>query len=87
MQSVRVPPIKQPGDLILAKLHVWANEFFLQVPNIAAAAVFLLLAWGLARTAAWGVRKLLSRRKGMPCGCGSPGSAAISIPGGRCSPP
>lgn len=68
MQPVRVPPIKQPGDLILAKLHVWANEFFLQVPNIAAAALFLLLAWGLARTAAWGVRKLLSRRERIDLG-------------------
>ena len=68
MQPVRVPPIKQPSDLILAKLHVWANDFFLQVPNIVAATLFLLLAWGLARVAAWGVRKLLSRRERIDLG-------------------
>lgn len=68
MQPVKAPPIRQPGDAIVAKLHIWVNEFFLQIPNIAAALVFLIVAFWIARLAAWGVRKLLGRRERIDLG-------------------
>ena len=68
MQPVKAPPIKQPDDTIIAKLHIWLNNFFESLPNIAAAIVFLLIAYGVARLAGWGVQKLLSRRQRLDLG-------------------
>lgn len=68
MQPVKAPPIKAPDDTIVAKLHVWVNDFFVQIPNIIAAILFLIVAYGLARLAAWGVRSLLSRRQRLDLG-------------------
>jgi len=68
MQRVQAPPIKQPDDTIVAKLHIWVNDFFTQIPNIVAALVFLVVAYGFARFASWGVRKLLSRRERLDLG-------------------
>lgn len=68
MQHVKAPPIKQPDDTIVAKLHVWVNEFFVQIPNIVAAILFLFIAYWLARLASWGVRQLLSRRQRLDLG-------------------
>ena len=68
MQPVKAPPIKQPEDTVVAKLHIWVNEFFLQIPNIAAAILFLFIAYWVAKLAAWGVRKLLSRRQRIDLG-------------------
>jgi small-conductance mechanosensitive channel len=68
MAPVHAPPIREPGDTIVAKLHVWINGFFAQLPNIAAAIVFLLLCYGLARLASWGVRSLVSRRQRLDLG-------------------
>jgi small conductance mechanosensitive channel len=68
MQPVKAPPIKQPDDTIIAKLHIWVNDFFIQIPNIVAAIVFLFVAYWLAKLAAWGVRKLLDRRQRLDLG-------------------
>lgn len=68
MQPVKVPPIKQPDDTIVAKLHMWVNGFFAQLPNIVAGILLLILAYFLARLASWGVRKLLSRRQRIDLG-------------------
>jgi small-conductance mechanosensitive channel len=68
MQHVKAPPIKQPDDTIVAKLHIWLNSFFDSLPNIAAALAFLLVAYGLAKLAGWGVQKLLSRRQRLDLG-------------------
>lgn len=57
MQSVSPPPVKNPFDLILAKLHVASNDFFLQLPNILGGIVFVFIAWFAGRLAANGVRR------------------------------
>ncbi|WP_052208292.1 mechanosensitive ion channel family protein [Croceibacterium mercuriale] len=62
MQSVTPPPVKDPLDLIVAKLHVVSNDFFLQLPNILGGIVFVAVAWFLAKIVANGVRKALHRK-------------------------
>jgi small conductance mechanosensitive channel len=62
MKPVTPPPIREPGSLILAKAHAWVNGFFLQLPNIIAAIVFLVVAWFAAKGVAAMIRKLADRR-------------------------
>jgi small conductance mechanosensitive channel len=62
MKPVTPPPIREPGSLILAKAHAWVNGFFLQLPNIVAALVFLVVAWFAAKGVAAMVRKVAHRR-------------------------
>lgn len=57
MQPVTPPPVKNPLDLIMAKLHVVSNDFFLQLPNIVGGIVFVLLAWFVGKLVANGVRR------------------------------
>lgn len=57
MQPVTPPPVKNPLDLIMAKLHVASNDFFLQLPNIIGGVVFVLLAWFGGKLVAAGVRR------------------------------
>ena len=57
MQPVQLPPVKNPLDLITAKLHVASNSFFLQLPNILGGIVFVLVAWFAGRLIARGVRR------------------------------
>jgi small-conductance mechanosensitive channel len=61
-QHVAAPPMKNPIDLVVAKLHDAANGFFLQLPNIVGGLVFLLICWFIARMAARGVRRLFQHR-------------------------
>lgn len=56
------PRVKNPIDLILAKLHVAANGFFLLLPNIIGGLVLLLLAYGIGKLVARGVRKGFHRQ-------------------------
>lgn len=62
MTPVTPPPIREPGSLVLAKLHAWTNGFFLQLPNIIAALAFLLVAWLVAKGVARLIRNLAHRR-------------------------
>lgn len=62
MKPVQPPAIRDPVDLVTAKLHAWVNGFFLQLPNILAAIVLLLVAWGVGRAIAWGIRRVGRRR-------------------------
>lgn len=62
MQPVQPPPVKNPLDLITAKLHVAVNGFFLQLPNIVGGLLVLLIAWGVAKLVARGVRATFHRR-------------------------
>ena len=57
MQPVTPPPVRNPIDLIIAKLHVVANGFFLQLPNIIGGIVLLLVAYFIGKLIARGVRK------------------------------
>lgn len=57
MQPVTPPPVKNPIDLISAKLHVAVNDFFLQLPNIVGGIVFIILMWFVAKLVAGLVRK------------------------------
>lgn len=57
MQPVNAPPVRNPLDLIVAKLHVASNDFFLQVPNILGGIVFVLVAWFVGKLIASGVRR------------------------------
>jgi len=57
MQSVTPPPVKNPLDLIMGKLHVASNDFFLQLPNLVGGIVFVLVAWFVGKLVANGVRK------------------------------
>lgn len=63
MKSVAPPPVKNPLDLIIAKLHAVANGFFLQLPNILGGVIFLVVAYFLGRFAARGVRRVFDRRE------------------------
>ncbi|WP_267397005.1 MULTISPECIES: mechanosensitive ion channel family protein [unclassified Sphingomonas] len=62
MQPVTPPPVKNPLDLILAKLHIAANDFFLQLPNIIGGLIFVALAWFVGKLVAKGVRRGLHDR-------------------------
>jgi small conductance mechanosensitive channel len=62
MKPVTPPPLREPGSLILAKAHAWVNGFFLQLPNIAAALVFLLAAYGAGKLASRAIRAVAHRR-------------------------
>ena len=57
MQPVTPPPVKNPIDLITAKLNVAANGFFLQLPNIIGGIVLILVMWFVAKLVARGIRK------------------------------
>lgn len=57
MQPVTPPPVRNPLDLIVAKLHVASNDFFLQLPNILGGVVFVLAAWFIGKLVANGLRK------------------------------
>lgn len=57
MQPVIPPPVKNPLDLITAKLHVAANGFFLQLPNILGGIAFIAVMWFIAKLVARGVRR------------------------------
>ncbi len=57
MQPVHAPPVRNPIDLIVAKLHVASNDFFLQLPNILGGLVFVVVAWFVGKLIANGVRK------------------------------
>lgn len=62
LPPVKAPPIHDPLSLVTAKMHVWTNGFFLQLPNIAAALIFLCAAYGIARGLGYLVRTLAHRR-------------------------
>jgi small-conductance mechanosensitive channel len=62
MKPVQPPAIRDPVDLVTAKLHTWVNGFFLQLPNIVAAIVLLAVAWWIGRSIAWGIRRVGRRR-------------------------
>jgi small conductance mechanosensitive channel len=62
MKPVQPPAIRDPVDLVTAKLHVWVNGFFLQLPNIVAAIVLLAVAWWIGRAIAWSIRRVGRRR-------------------------
>ncbi len=64
MQPVTPPPVKNPVDLITAKLHIFANDFFLQLPNILGGLVFIVIGWFAGKLIARGVRKAF-RHKGL----------------------
>lgn len=68
MQPVSSPPVKNPIDLILAKLHVAANGFFLQLPNIVGGIVLLIVAYFLGKLIARGVRRAFHRSGRMDLG-------------------
>ena len=57
MQPVTPPPVRNPLDLITAKLHEASNDFFLQLPNILGGIVFVLVAWFIGKLVANGLRK------------------------------
>ena len=57
VQPVTPPPVKDPGGLITAKLHVALNGFFLQLPNIVGGIVLVLVAWFVAKLVAAGIRR------------------------------
>ena len=57
MQPVTPPPVRNPLDLIVAKLHVASNDFFLQLPNIIGGMAFVLVAWFMGKLIANGVRR------------------------------
>lgn len=62
MQPVTPPPVKDPLDLITAKLHVAANGFFLQLPNILGGILFIGVTWFVAKLVARGIRKGFGHR-------------------------
>lgn len=57
MLPASLPPIKNPLDLILAKLHVVSNDFFMQLPNILGGILFVVFAWFAAKLVAKALRK------------------------------
>ena len=68
MQPVTPPPVRNPIDLILAKLHVAANGFFLQLPNIIGGIVLLIVAYFLGKLIARGVCRAFHRSGRMDLG-------------------
>jgi small conductance mechanosensitive channel len=81
MKPVQAPPIKQPDDTIVAKLHSWVNGFFEQLPNIVAALALLFVAWLVAKGVAWLVRRYTAKRERLDLGAllGSVAYGAILI--------
>lgn len=57
--------MEDPVALMSAKVDAFVNGFFLQLPNIAAAVLFMLLAWVAARLLGGGIERL-SVRRGRP---------------------
>lgn len=68
LAPVTAPPLREPTSLITAKAHAWFNGFFLQLPNIAAAIVFLIVAYGAAKLLAVAIRRLSARRNRVDLG-------------------
>jgi small conductance mechanosensitive channel len=68
MKPVQAPPIKEPSDTIVAKLHSWVNGFFEQLPNMAAAIAFLVIAWLVAKGVAALVRRYADKRDRLDLG-------------------
>ncbi len=62
MVPAKIPPILEPFDLITAKAVSWINGFFLQIPNLIAAAVFLFLAYLVGKGLVSLIRTLAGRR-------------------------
>ena len=62
IQNITPPPVKNPYDLIVGKLHVAANGFFVQLPNIIGGIVFIIIAWFVAGMVRRGFHALLHRR-------------------------
>jgi small conductance mechanosensitive channel len=62
MPLVTLPPMKNPVDQITAKLHLAANGFFLQLPNIVGGIIFLVIAYFLGKLIARLVRKGFHQR-------------------------
>ncbi len=62
MQPVTPPPVRNPLDLIVAKLHEASNDFFLQLPNILGGIVFVIVAWFIGKLVANGLRKGLHHK-------------------------
>jgi small conductance mechanosensitive channel len=62
MQLVTSPPMKSPIDQITAKLHLAANGFFLQLPNIVGGIIFLIVAYFIGKLIARLVRKGFHQR-------------------------
>ena len=54
--------MKEPLELMTSKVNGFINEFFLQLPNILAAVIFLLVAWIIAHWLARGINSLATRR-------------------------
>ncbi len=54
--------MRAPLELMTAKVNGFVNGFFLQLPNIIAAIVFLLVAWLAAHWLARGINSLSTRR-------------------------
>lgn len=68
MQPVAPPPVKNPLDLITAKLHAASNDFFLLLPNILGGLVFIVVAWYLAKLVTMLVRRGFHHRGRMDLG-------------------
>lgn len=66
-QPVTPPPVKDPGGLVTAKLHVALNQFFLQLPNIVGG-LLLVLGWFAAGLVAALVRRAFHRGGRMDLG-------------------
>lgn len=62
VQNVTPPPVKNPWDLIVAKLHVATNDFFLQLPNILGGIVLIMVFYGIARLVARAIRRVFHHR-------------------------
>lgn len=86
MQPFTPPPVKSPVDLIVAKLHVATNSFFLQLPNIVGGIVFVVVMWFVGKLIARGVRKGFHHRGMVDLGgvlasltCGLVVAAAVMV--------
>jgi small conductance mechanosensitive channel len=62
MKLLALPPLKNPLDQITAKLHLAANGFFLQLPNIVGGIIFLIFAYFIGKLIARLVRKAFHQR-------------------------
>lgn len=68
MQHVQAPPIKEPTDTVVAKLHIWTNDLIIQLPNIAVAIGLLLAFWALAKAASWAIRRYTHKQDRLDLG-------------------